>query len=112
MIKHLLAALAMTIASGAFAAVDANKASEAELDGVKGIGPSLTSRILDERKKAPFKDWNDMIVRVKGLGEGNAARYSAEGLTVNGTSFKKDGAAATEKTAKADKSEKTAAAKK
>ena len=112
MIKHLLAALAMTIASGAFAAVDANKASEAELDGVKGIGPSLTSRILDERKKSPFKDWNDMIVRVKGLGEGNAARYSAEGLTVNGTSFKKDGAAdKPEKTAKADKGEKTAAKK-
>lgn len=112
MIKHLLAALAMTIASGAFAAVDANKASEAELDGVKGIGPSLTSRILDERKKSPFKDWNDMIVRVKGLGEGNAARYSSEGLTVNGASFKKDGAATTEKATKADKGEKTAAAKK
>ena len=52
MIKHLLAALALAVATGASAAVDANKASEAELDGVIDawtstlagkVGPSLSA---------------------------------------------------------------------
>ena len=84
MIKHLLAVLALaTFTSGAFAA-DVNKATAAELDAVKGIGPALSGRIIDERKKAPFKDWSDLMARVKGVGEGSAAKYSKEGLTVNG----------------------------
>jgi competence protein ComEA len=92
MLKKILAILAMLTAAMAFAAVDANKATVAELDGVKGIGPSISSKILDERKKGNFKDWNDLIERVKGVGEGNAAKFSAGGLTVNGSTF--NGAAA------------------
>jgi competence protein ComEA len=71
-----------------WAATDINKASAAELDGIKGIGPALSGRMLEERKKGPFKDWNDLIQRVQGVGPGNAARYSEAGLTVNGSSFK------------------------
>jgi competence protein ComEA len=93
--KKILAVLAMLYAVAAFAAVDVNKASAAELDGVKGIGPATSTRIVDERKKGQFKDWQDFIDRVKGVGEGNAAKFSAEGLTVNGAAFK--GAAATKK---------------
>jgi len=78
----------MLYAAVCFAAVDANKGTAAELDSIKGIGPSLSSKILDERKKSNFKDWADFISRVKGLGETNAAKFSAEGLTVNGTAFK------------------------
>lgn len=96
--KKILAVLAMLYAVAAFAAVDVNKASAAELDGIKGIGPATSTRIVDERKKGQFKDWQDFIDRVKGVGEGNAAKFSAEGLTVNGDSFK--GAAATKKEAK------------
>lgn len=88
MIQKLLAALLAMVAAAAFAAVDANKASAADLETVKGLGPSISGNILDERKKAPFKDWADLIGRVKGVGDGNAARFSAEGLTVNGTTFK------------------------
>ena len=88
MLKKILALLAMLYAAAAFAAVDVNKASAADLDGVKGIGPAISSKILDERKKGNFKDWNDFIERVKGVGEGNAAKFSAEGLTVNGAGFK------------------------
>lgn len=106
MIKHLLAVLALaTFTSGAFAA-DVNKASAAELDAIKGIGPALSGRIIDERKKSPFKDWSDLMARVKGVGQGTAAKYSKEGLTVNGEAFQKTSAPA-EKPAKA---EKTAAA--
>jgi competence protein ComEA len=87
MIKKILAAMLALFAAVAFAAVDANKATQAELEAVKGIGPAISGKILDERKKAPFKDWNDMVERVKGVGEGNAAKFSAEGLTVNGSAF-------------------------
>lgn len=113
MIKQLLAALAFSFAFAAAAAVDVNKATPAELDGIKGIGPSVSARILDERKKSPFKDWSDFIARVKGVGEGTAAKYSAEGLTINGEGFKKAAAAKKEdKTVAAKKDEKAATAKK
>ncbi len=88
MIKKLLATVLTLFAAVAFAAVDANKATQAELEGVKGIGPAMSAKIVDERKKAPFKDWNDMVERVKGVGDGNAAKFSTEGLTVNGATFK------------------------
>lgn len=87
MIKKLLAILLALFAAAAFAAVDANKATQAELESVKGIGPVISSKIIDERKKGAFKDWEDMVVRVKGVGEGNAAKFSTEGLTVNGAAF-------------------------
>jgi competence protein ComEA len=99
MLKKILAVLAMLYAVAAFAAVDVNKATAAELDGIKGIGPGISTKILDERKKGSFKDWQDFIDRVKGVGEGNAAKFSAEGLTVNGAGFK--GAVAAKKEDKA-----------
>jgi competence protein ComEA len=91
MIKKLLAALAFFYAALSFAAADANTASAADLDGIKGIGPAISSRIVAERKKAPFKDWADFISRVEGVGEKTAARFSAGGLTVNGTGYGKAG---------------------
>jgi competence protein ComEA len=97
MLKKILALVAMLYAAACFAAVDVNKAGAAELDSVKGIGPAISTKILDERKKGNFKDWNDFIERVKGVGEGNAAKFSNEGLTVNGTPFKGVTAAPTTK---------------
>lgn len=93
MLKKILAIVAMLYAVVAFAAVDVNKATAAQLDSIKGLGPGISTRILDERKKGNFQDWNDFIERVKGVGEGNAAKFSAEGLTVAGAAFK--GVAAT-----------------
>ena len=69
MFKQIVVALAALVAATAFAAVDVNKASQAELESIKGIGPTISTQILDERKKAPFKDWNDLITRVKGVGD-------------------------------------------
>ncbi len=88
MIKKLLFALLALFAAAAFAAVDANKADQAALETIKGIGPAISGKIIEERKKSPFKDWPDMIDRVKGIGEGNAVKFSGEGLTVNGAAFK------------------------
>ena len=88
MFKKLLAFFATMYIAISFAAVDVNKATAGELDGIKGIGPAISGKIVDERKKGNFKDWNDFIERVKGLGERNAAKFSAEGLTVGGVGFK------------------------
>lgn len=88
MIKKFLTLIAFVSALSCHAALDINKASEAELDSIKGIGPGTSSKILTERKKAAFKDWNDFITRVQGIGEIKAAGFSAEGVTVNGAGFK------------------------
>ena len=87
MLKKFLAAVAVLLAATAFAATDANKASQAELESIKGIGPSLSSTIIDERRKGDFKDWADITARVKGMGARSAARLSDAGLTVNGKPY-------------------------
>jgi competence protein ComEA len=89
MIRKLITALLAFVASAAFAAIDVNKATQADLESIKGIGPMISTKILDERKKGgPFKDWSDVIARVKGIGEGNASKFSADGLTVNDKTFR------------------------
>jgi competence protein ComEA len=116
MIKKLLLAVATLVASMsfAFAQVDVNKGDAAALDSVKGVGPSMSKRILDERtKNGDFKDWADFQKRVKGIGDKNAAKLSAAGLQVNGQS--KDGAPMTSAdthTAKAGKASKAGKADK
>lgn len=86
MLKKLLLVVAGTLAavSMAFAAVDVNKADQAALDSIKGIGPSMSRTILEERKKGNFKDWNDLQTRVKGIGDKSSDKFSNAGLTVNG----------------------------
>ena len=83
MFKQIIIALGALVAATAFAAVDVNKASQAELESVKGIGPTLSAQILGERQKAPFKDWSDLTTRVKGVGDASASKFSQNGLTVN-----------------------------
>jgi competence protein ComEA len=87
MIRKLIAIVLATFALSAFAAVDVNKASQAELETVKGIGPGLSGKILEARKAGSFKNWADMVERVGGVGPGNAARFSQAGLTVAGATF-------------------------
>jgi competence protein ComEA len=62
-------------------------ATDAELDSIKGLGPSSTARILKARALSPFKDWDDFLRRVKGFKPSSAARLSDAGLTVNGRPF-------------------------
>lgn len=101
MFKKILAVSAMLLATAAFAAVDVNKGSAADLDGLKGVGPTMSKRIMDERQKGEFKDWGDFMERVKGVKEKTAAKLSAEGLTVNGKTFTAPAAAAKAPAAKA-----------
>lgn len=107
MLKKLLALAAALYAVASFAAVDVNKATAADLDGIRGVGPALSTRILDERKKGNFKDWDDFISRIRGIGDSNAPKFSAAGLTVNGDSFKGAAAAPATRTARKDMKAKT-----
>ena len=98
--RAALVALLLGWATLVSAAVDVNKASQAELESIKGIGPAMSGRILDERKKSTFKDWDDLLLRVKGMGPGNARKMSEVGLTVNGGAFPASAAAKPAKAAK------------
>ena len=93
MFKKLLLLDAMLCCSSLFAA-DVNTATAAELDAIKGIGPAMSARIMSEREKAPFKDWEDFKTRVKGVGDKNAAKLSDAGLTVGGGAYPQAKAAA------------------
>jgi competence protein ComEA len=81
----VLCALLMSVTT-AWAAVNANTASVDELQTVTGIGPTIAQRIVDERKKGPFKDLADLEQRVKGVGESSIRKMAAGGLTVGGSS--------------------------
>jgi competence protein ComEA len=84
--KLLLACLAFVMTMGiAFADVEVNKADQAALDGIKGIGPTISKAIIAERtKNGDFKDWTDLQKRVKGIGDKNSVKLSQAGLVVNG----------------------------
>jgi competence protein ComEA len=106
--KKILLAIAAFIATMgfAFAQVDVNKADQAALDSIKGIGPKISKTIVDERKKGGnFKDWADFENRVKGIGDKNSSKLSQAGLTVNGQSKPNAPAAAAKDTKKETKAE-------
>jgi competence protein ComEA len=71
-------------------ALEVNQASEAELDGLRGIGPPFTRRLLHERQQQVFKDWQDLMTRVSGMGPKVARSLSRQGLTVQGRSYEPD----------------------
>lgn len=85
MIKHILLAAAcwLSLSGLAIAAVDVNSADEAALNDVKGIGPAMARRIVEERgKQGAFKDAEDLAHRVKGLGSKSVAHLQQEGLVI------------------------------
>ena len=84
-----IAAAWMAAALGAWvgaahAAVDANTATPEQLDAIRGIGPALATRIVQERARRPFQDLADLQQRVRGIGPAVARKLAAEGLTVGG----------------------------
>ena len=83
MIRNFIALVLAVFALNAYAAVEVNQATQAELETVKGIGPGLSTKILAARKSGNFKHWDDMVDRVGGVGPGNAARFSQAGLRIS-----------------------------
>ena len=87
MLRILITLVLAAFAFCAQAGVDVNKANQAELESIKGIGPGLSTKIIDARKTGSFKDWGDLVDRVSGVGPGNAARLSQAGLTVGSLAY-------------------------
>lgn len=42
---------------------------------------------MTERKKAPFRDWSDVMQRVKGIGPKKATNLSEQGVRVQGQGY-------------------------
>jgi len=72
----------LMLLGSAQAAVNVNTASFDELQTISGIGPATAQRIVDERRKGPFKSLDDLQARVKGIGESRVRKMAAAGLTV------------------------------
>jgi len=83
-------ALAMILwcagAMPAFASVDVNSADEAALTAVRGIGPAMARRIVEARAQGgAFRNADDLVDRVAGVGPKSAANLEAAGLTFGKT---------------------------
>ncbi|MGV0959781.1 MAG: ComEA family DNA-binding protein [Limnohabitans sp.] len=88
MIAKTMALMATSCFIGlGWAHTELNRASEIDLDGLKGVGPALTRQVLAEREKTPFKDWADVLERVRGLGPKKALQLSEQGLRVQGAPY-------------------------
>lgn len=78
--KKLLIAIAVSLmfTLPAWAAVDLNTASQAELETVKGIGPTKAKAIIDYRKKnGNFKSVDDLD-NVPGFGKASVDKVRKE----------------------------------
>lgn len=111
MLKKLLmlfVVLGLSLSALMASAVEVNSADETTLESVKGIGPVHAKAIIDERtKNGPFKDADDLVSRVKGIGPKSVQNLEAAGLTINGSSAPPAGKSAA--SAKSSKAAATAA---
>jgi len=80
----------LCLAMSSVQALEINDASEAELDGLRGIGPPFTRRLLDARQRQAFQSWHDLMSRVSGMGPKVARSLSRQGLTVQGLGYEPD----------------------
>jgi competence protein ComEA len=81
--KLLLVLIAcFAFALNAFAAVNINTATQAELETIKGIGPTKAKAIIDYRAKTPFKSVDDLD-KVKGFGKKSIDKIRKE-ISVSG----------------------------
>ena len=59
-------------------ALDVNKANLEDLQTVEGVGPVIAKRIVDERRRGgQFSSKEDLIARVKGVGDKTAGKITA-----------------------------------
>lgn len=79
----LMSVIAFSLSAPVLAAVDLNKATQAELESVKGIGPAKAKAIIEYRNKnGAFKSVDDLD-KVHGFGKKTVDKVKAE-VTVGG----------------------------
>jgi competence protein ComEA len=86
-LRTVLLAWSAALAALSAHALEINQANVAELDGLKGMGPALSAKVLKAREQAPFQSWQDLMARTSGMGRAKAQQFSDQGLTVNGQPF-------------------------
>jgi competence protein ComEA len=91
-VKHIAALLVATAVwcSTDARALELNSASLAQLEALSGVGTALAARMVEERERRQFTDWDDVRGRLKGMGPKVAVRLSDQGLTVNGAAYAPD----------------------
>ncbi|MDE2366797.1 MAG: helix-hairpin-helix domain-containing protein [Betaproteobacteria bacterium] len=91
----LILIMLLAFCSGAYAAVNINTATQAELESLQGIGPAKAKAIVEYRKKnGSFKSPDD-LEKVKGIGPAIMKKVRKD-ITVGGaTTIKKDSKPAT-----------------
>ena len=81
--KLLFVFVSLLVLCGSSFAVDLNKATQAELEALKGIGEVKAKAIVDYRtKNGPFKSADDLD-KVKGVGKGIIAKIIGD-VTIDG----------------------------
>ena len=67
--------------------INVNTATQAELESIKGIGPSKAKTIITERTDGGhFQDANDLQKRVRGIGMKSVEKMVDNGLTIEAPS--------------------------
>lgn len=94
----LMSIIAFSLSASVWAAVDLNKATQAELESVKGIGPKKAQAIIEYRSKTPFKSVDDLD-NVKGFGKKSVDKIRGE-ISVGGSAAPVPAAKAADKPAK------------
>jgi competence protein ComEA len=87
--RRLLLLALLPLAAGATAPLELNKASQAQLESLSGVGPELAERMLKAREAKPFDNWADLRRRVRGIGPKLATALSHQGLRVQGQAFER-----------------------
>jgi len=79
----LLIALVFLFTGTAFAAVNINTASQAELESLQGIGPAKAKAIIEHREKSGTFASVDDLAKVSGIGQGTIKQLR-DVITVEG----------------------------
>jgi competence protein ComEA len=86
-VKRVAATVLLAFAAQTHA-VDANSANRAQLEQLRHVGPPLADAILVAREqRGVFKDWSDLMQRVRGIRDAKATKLSEAGLTVGGQPY-------------------------
>lgn len=83
----LLAVISLGSLQATASSINVNTATQNELEGIKGIGPSKAKTIIAERLDGGhFKDANDLKKRVRGIGMKSVEKMVDNGLTIEAPS--------------------------